>query len=53
MTPWISSSVAVGFITIIISWSSLVPGKCTEGGRTGFTRPGGFSALGSAVVFAR
>ena len=48
MTAWISSSVAVGFITIIISLSSLVPGNDTKAEWTGFTRPGGFSALGSA-----
>jgi hypothetical protein len=33
--------------------SSLVPGNDTKAGRTGFTRPGGFSALGSAVLFVR
>jgi hypothetical protein len=33
--------------------SSLVPGNDTKANGTGFTRPGGFSALGSAMMFAR
>jgi hypothetical protein len=46
MTAWISSSVAVGFITIIISCPLWCLENDTKAGGTGFTRPGGFSALG-------